>query len=100
MISLINGTVRSLTSDRAIVEVGGVGLSITITPGTSALLNIGASAQFYTCLVVREESLTLFGFLDDGARALWTVEAAPIGALNTFQLERDEITGSWIVKQV
>ena len=37
---------------------------------------------------------------DDGARALWTVEAAPIGALNTFQLERDEITGSWIVKQV
>jgi Family of unknown function (DUF6504) len=37
---------------------------------------------------------------DDGARALWRVEAAPIGALNTFQLERDEITGSWIVKQV
>jgi hypothetical protein len=37
---------------------------------------------------------------DDGARALWTVEAAPIGALNTFQLERDEITGFWIVKQV
>jgi hypothetical protein len=31
---------------------------------------------------------------------LWTVEAAPIGALNTFQLERDEITGSWTVKQV
>jgi Holliday junction DNA helicase RuvA len=71
MISLINGTVRSLGSDRAIVEVGGVGLSITITPGTSALLNIGASAQFYTCLIVREESLTLFGFLDDGARALF-----------------------------
>jgi Holliday junction DNA helicase RuvA len=71
MISLINGTVRSLSSDRAIVEVGGVGLSITITPGTSALLNIGASAQFYTCLVVREESLTLFGFLDDGARSLF-----------------------------
>ena len=37
---------------------------------------------------------------DDGARALWTVEAAPIGALKTFELERDEITGSWIVKQV
>ena len=37
---------------------------------------------------------------DDGARALWRVEAAPIGSLNTFELERDEITGSWIVKQV
>jgi hypothetical protein len=37
---------------------------------------------------------------DDGARALWTVEAAPIGSLTTFELERDEITGSWIVKAV
>ena len=46
MISLINGVVRSLGADRAVVEVGGVGLSITITPATSALLNIGAPAQF------------------------------------------------------
>ena len=71
MISLINGTVRSLGADRAVVEVGGVGLSITITPATSALLNIGAPAQFYTSLVVREDSLTLFGFLDDEVRALF-----------------------------
>ena len=34
---------------------------------------------------------------DDQARSLWTVEAAPIGALTTFQLERDETTGQWIV---
>ncbi len=34
---------------------------------------------------------------DDRARSLWTVEAAPIGALTTFQLERDETTGQWIV---
>jgi len=71
MISLINGIVRSLGSDRAVVEVGGVGLSITITPTTSAHLNIGAPAQFYTSLVVREDSLTLFGFLDDEVRALF-----------------------------
>ena len=32
---------------------------------------------------------------DDGARALWRVEAAPIGALTTFEIERDEITGTW-----
>ena len=37
---------------------------------------------------------------DDGARALWTVEAAPLGALTTFELERDEITGQWIVRPV
>lgn len=71
MISLIHGTVRSLSKDRAIVEVGGVGLAVSITPTTSGLLNIGAPAQFYTSLVVREDSLTLFGFLDDESRALF-----------------------------
>ena len=71
MISLINGTVRSLTLDRAVVEVGGVGLAISITPATSASLNIGASAQFFTTLVVREESLTLYGFLDDDVKTLF-----------------------------
>jgi Holliday junction DNA helicase RuvA len=71
MISLINGVVRSIATDRAIVEVGGVGLSVTITPATSGVLNIGAPAQFYTSLVVREDSLTLFGFLDDEVRALF-----------------------------
>lgn len=32
---------------------------------------------------------------DDGARALWKVEAAPIGALTTFEIERDDVTGTW-----
>ena len=71
MISLLNGIVRSIASDRAVVEVGGVGPAVTITPATSALLNIGAPAQFYTSLVVREDSLTLFGFLDDEVRTLF-----------------------------
>jgi Holliday junction DNA helicase RuvA len=71
MISLINGTVRAISSDRAIVEVGGVGLSVTITPATGAQLNLGAPAQFFTSLVVREDSLTLFGFLDDDVRGLF-----------------------------
>ena len=71
MISLIHGTVRSLTLDRAVVEVGGVGLAISITPATSASLNIGAPAQFFTTLVVREDSLTLFGFLDDDVKSLF-----------------------------
>ena len=37
---------------------------------------------------------------DDQARALWRVEAAPIGALTTFQLERDEATGQWIIRSL
>lgn len=71
MISLINGTVRSISLDKAIVEVGGVGLSLSITQKTSAQLNLGVAAQFFTTLVVREDSLTLFGFLEDAERVLF-----------------------------
>lgn len=71
MISLINGTVRSISLDKAIVEVGGVGLSLSITQKTSAQLNLGVAAQFFTSLVVREDSLTLFGFLEDAERVLF-----------------------------
>ena len=71
MISSLFGVVRNLALDRAIVEVGGVGLALSITPATSLRLVAGNSAQFFTSLVVREDSLTLFGFLDEGARALF-----------------------------
>ena len=69
MISLINGIVRSISSDRTVVEVGGVGLSVSITTNTSTQLNIGAPVQLFTSLVVREDSLTLFGFLDEESRS-------------------------------
>lgn len=68
MISLITGTVRSISNDKAIVEVGGVGLSLSITSQTSLQLHLGATAQLFTSLVVREDSLTLFGFLDEQSR--------------------------------
>jgi Holliday junction DNA helicase RuvA len=71
MISLVTGAVRSIALDKAIVEVGGVGLSLSITQKTSAQLNVGVAAQFFTTLVVREDSLTLFGFLEDAERALF-----------------------------
>ncbi|MEJ6607212.1 MAG: Holliday junction branch migration protein RuvA [Candidatus Planktophila sp.] len=71
MISLINGVVRSLSAERAIVDVGGVGLALAITARASASLNVGTSIQFFTTLVVREDSLTLFGFLDDEERSLF-----------------------------
>ena len=68
MISLITGAVRSISTDKAIVEVGGVGLSLSITSQTSSQLHLGASTQLFTSLVVREDSLTLFGFLDEQSR--------------------------------
>jgi Holliday junction DNA helicase RuvA len=71
MIASLAGTVKTLTSDRAIVEVGGVGLSVVITPSTSTQITLGSQQQFFTSLVVREDSLTLYGFLTDEARGLF-----------------------------
>lgn len=71
MISLINGVVRYISLDKLVVEISGVGLSLSVTPKTSAQLNIGVQAQLFTTLVVREDALTLYGFLEDGDRALF-----------------------------
>ena len=68
MISLLNGTVRSLLSDRAIIEVQGVGYAVLVTGATSASLTLGTPAILHTSLVVREDSLTLFGFLDEESK--------------------------------
>ena len=69
MISLINGIVRSISSDHAVVEVGGVGLAVSLTSQTTTQLNLGTPVQLFTSLVVREDSLTLFGFLDEESRS-------------------------------
>jgi len=71
MISLLTGTVRSISSDRLIVEVGGFGVSILVNPQTSAQATLGAQIQLFTSLVVREDSLTLFGFINDESRTLF-----------------------------
>lgn len=68
MISLLNGTLRAINSDRVIIEVQGVGYSVLVTHATSASLTLGASALLHTSLVVREDSLTLFGFLDEDSK--------------------------------
>jgi Holliday junction DNA helicase RuvA len=71
MISLLSGTVRSIASDRIIVEVGGFGVSVLVNPQTSAQITMGSQVQLFTSLVVREDSLTLFGFINDESRSLF-----------------------------
>ncbi|MGI9198914.1 MAG: DUF6504 family protein [Candidatus Nanopelagicaceae bacterium] len=39
-------------------------------------------------------------YLNDNSRAIWRVEAAPIGAVTTFELEKDELTGKWLIRVV
>lgn len=69
MIAFVRGQVATVGLTSAVVEVGGVGLELLCTPGTLATLRPGQSATLPTSMVVREDSLTLFGFLDDDERS-------------------------------
>ncbi|MEX5720109.1 Holliday junction branch migration protein RuvA [Geodermatophilus maliterrae] len=71
MIASVNGRVAAVSPDGAVVEVGGVGLAVQCTPGTIARLTVGQDARLATSLVVREDSLTLYGFADDDERQLF-----------------------------
>ena len=68
MIAHLNGTVAGVGLDGAVIEVGGVGLRVQCTPDTLATLKPGERARVATSLVVREDSLTLFGFASDDER--------------------------------
>ena len=69
MIAFVRGPVAAVTLSSAVLEVGGVGLELMCTPGTLATLSpkvgTGQTATLPTSMVVREDSLTLFGFLDE-----------------------------------
>ena len=71
MIAFVRGTVAAVTLSSAVLEVGGVGLEVMCTPGTLATLRTGQSATLPTSMVVREESLTLFGFLDEDEKTVF-----------------------------
>jgi Holliday junction DNA helicase RuvA len=73
VIAAVRGEVLEIGLDHAVVDVGGVGLAVHATPATLARLRRGAQAQLATSLVVREDSLTLFGFADAQERALFTL---------------------------
>jgi len=74
VISSVRGQVLSVELDHAVVEVGGgVGLAVHAIPATLATLRRGEQARLATSLVVREDSLTLYGFADVAARELFVL---------------------------
>lgn len=68
MISSLRGTVLHVGVDSAVIEAGGVGLRILATPATLAELREGSDAFVHASFVVREDSMTLFGFADADER--------------------------------
>ncbi|GAB2795426.1 Holliday junction branch migration protein RuvA [Streptomyces daliensis] len=71
MIAFVSGPVAALAPDAAVVEVGGIGMAVQCTPGTLAGLRVGEETKLATSLVVREDSLTLYGFADDDERQIF-----------------------------
>ncbi|MFI9627748.1 Holliday junction branch migration protein RuvA [Streptomyces sp. NPDC052042] len=71
MIAFVSGPVAALAPTTAVIEVGGVGMAVQCTPSTLAGLRIGEETRLATSLVVREDSLTLYGFADDDERQVF-----------------------------
>ena len=71
MIATITGEIKAISLDRTVIEVGGVGLSVNLAQNAAAHLNLGTVVTFHTSLVVREESLTLYGFLTSESKQLF-----------------------------
>jgi holliday junction DNA helicase RuvA len=71
VIAFVRGEVAALTLNSAVLEVGGVGLELMCTPNTLATLRTGQVATLPTSMVVREDSLTLFGFADDDEKQVF-----------------------------
>jgi Holliday junction DNA helicase RuvA len=73
MLAEVHGQVLSTRLDAVVVAVGGMGLLVRTTPRTLAGLRTGSTARLATSLVVREDSLTLFGFAEDDERDVFEV---------------------------
>jgi Holliday junction DNA helicase RuvA len=71
LIAFVRGRVAAVGLTSAVLEVGGVGLELHCTPNTLAELSRGAEATLPTSMVVREDSLTLFGFADEDEKQMF-----------------------------
>lgn len=73
MISFLRGTVAHVGLSTAVIDLNGAGMSVFATPQTLGHLKLGEEAKLFTSLIVREDSLTLFGFADDDEREVFDV---------------------------
>jgi Holliday junction DNA helicase RuvA len=62
VISFLSGTVHRIAADHLVVLTYGVGRKVHVTPDTLTHTRHGAEIELVTSLVVREDSLTLYGF--------------------------------------
>jgi Holliday junction DNA helicase RuvA len=68
MIASVRGEVLEVALDHAVIEAAGVGYKLMATPSTLATLRRGSTARLVTAMIVREDSMTLYGFPDADTR--------------------------------
>lgn len=93
MISSISGMVKSIRLGQVVVEVGGVGLLVNVPARVAAGLTVGTLSNLQTVLIVREDSLTLYGFENNSEREMFELLQTVTGigpkvaqsALNMFE---------------
>ncbi|WP_439593317.1 Holliday junction branch migration protein RuvA [Microbacterium sp.] len=73
MISSLRGTVAHVDADSIVIEVGGVGLSVAVTPQVAHEAHVGDTLHLHTTLIVREDALSLFGFDSREELAVFTL---------------------------
>src|SRR4029453_110732 len=73
LISFLRGTVAHVGLSTAVIDLNGAGMSVFATPQTLSHLKVGAEAKLFTSMIVREDSLTLFGFASDDEREVFDV---------------------------
>ena len=73
MIASVRGEVLDIALDHAVIEAAGVGYKVMTTPTTLATLRRGTEARLITAMIVREDSMTLYGFADAESRDLFTI---------------------------
>ena len=71
MIASVRGEVIDIALDHAVVEAAGVGYKLMATPATLSMLRRGSESRLITAMIVREDSMTLYGFPDGEARDLF-----------------------------
>ena len=68
MISSLRGIATHVGLDRVVVDVHGVGMLVHTPPAVAAACRHGAEVELSTSMVVREDSMTLYGFAAAGER--------------------------------
>lgn len=71
MISFVRGPVAALTLSQAVIDVNGIGMLVNATPKTLGALTLGEEGTLTTTMIVREDSMTLYGFADADEREVF-----------------------------